>query len=33
MFDLTIEGEKIHEIDLIADPQRLGQLELTFLDG
>ena len=32
VFDLTITSGKIVEIDLIADPARLRQLDLTVLD-
>jgi RNA polymerase sigma-70 factor (ECF subfamily) len=30
---LTIRGRRITEIDLVADPERLRQLELAVLDG
>ncbi len=29
----TVCGEKIAEIDILSDPERLGQLDLTVLDG
>ena len=29
----TISGEKIIEIDAIADPERLRRLDLAVLDG
>jgi RNA polymerase sigma-70 factor (ECF subfamily) len=32
VFDFTIKGGKIVAISIIADPERLGQLELTVLD-
>jgi RNA polymerase sigma-70 factor (ECF subfamily) len=32
VFGLTITGEKIVEIDLLADPERLRQLDLVVLD-
>jgi RNA polymerase sigma factor (sigma-70 family) len=32
VFAFTITGGKIVEIDMVADPERLGQLELTLLD-
>jgi RNA polymerase sigma factor (sigma-70 family) len=32
VFDFTIARGKIVEIDLIADPERLGRLDLTILD-
>jgi RNA polymerase sigma-70 factor (ECF subfamily) len=30
---MTIRGDKIVEIDVLADPDRLGRLDLTALDG
>jgi RNA polymerase sigma factor (sigma-70 family) len=33
VFDFTIERGKIVAIELIADPERLGQLEVELLDG
>jgi RNA polymerase sigma factor (sigma-70 family) len=33
VFDFTIAHGKIVEIDLIADPERLGRLDLTLPDG
>jgi RNA polymerase sigma factor (sigma-70 family) len=32
VFDLTITGAKISVIELIADPERLGKMDLEFLD-
>jgi hypothetical protein len=29
----TIRGGKIVEMDILADPERLGQLDLTILDS
>jgi RNA polymerase sigma-70 factor (ECF subfamily) len=29
----TVRHGKIAEIDILADPQRLGRLDLTLLDG
>jgi len=29
----TVRGEKIAEIDILSDPERLGRLDLTLLDG
>jgi RNA polymerase sigma-70 factor, ECF subfamily len=29
----TIRGDKIVEIDILADPERLRQLDLAVLDG
>jgi hypothetical protein len=29
----TVRGRKIVEIDILADPERLAQLDLTVLDG
>jgi RNA polymerase sigma-70 factor (ECF subfamily) len=33
VFGFTITGGKIVAIDLVADPERLGQLDLAILDG
>jgi RNA polymerase sigma-70 factor (ECF subfamily) len=33
IFGFTITGGKIVAIDLVADPERLGQLDLAILDG
>ena len=30
---MTIRGDKIVEIDVLADPERLRRLDLTVLDG
>jgi RNA polymerase sigma-70 factor (ECF subfamily) len=32
VFDFTITGGKIVEIDMIADPERLRQLDLAVLN-
>ncbi|MGH3321768.1 MAG: hypothetical protein ACRDN9_16665 [Streptosporangiaceae bacterium] len=32
VFDFTVAGGKIVEIDLLADPTRLGQLDVELLD-
>jgi hypothetical protein len=29
---ITVRGGKIVEVDILADPERLGQLDLTVLD-
>jgi len=29
----TVRGGKIAEIDILRDPERLSQLDLTVLDG
>lgn len=33
MFDFTIRGGKIIEIEMVADRGRLGQLDLAVLGG
>jgi RNA polymerase sigma-70 factor (ECF subfamily) len=33
VFGITITGGKIVEIEMIADPERLGELDLVFLNG
>jgi RNA polymerase sigma-70 factor (ECF subfamily) len=33
VFGFTIAGDKIVEIELLADPESLGQLDLEILDG
>ena len=33
VLDFTIRGGKIVEIDAVADPERLDQLDLALLDG
>ena len=33
VFDFTIRGGKIVEIDVVADAERLGELDLVVLDG
>lgn len=33
MFDFTIRRGRIVKIDLVADPERLGRLDLVVLDG
>jgi RNA polymerase sigma-70 factor (ECF subfamily) len=30
---VTVRGDKIVEIDILADPERLAQLDLTVLGG
>jgi hypothetical protein len=29
----TVRGRKIAEIDILREPERLGQIDLTVLDG
>lgn len=31
-FGFTIEGDKVVQIDLVADPERLRQLDVTIVD-
>jgi hypothetical protein len=33
VFDFTIADGKIFEIEMVADPERIGQLDLTVLEG
>jgi len=33
VFGFTIADGKIVEIEMVADPERIGQLDLTVLDG
>ena len=33
MIGFTIAGGKIVEMDILADPERLSQLDLTILDN
>jgi hypothetical protein len=33
VFGFTVAGRKILEIELVADPERLGRLDLVLLDG
>ena len=33
VFGVTISGGKIVEIDMVADPERLRELDLAVLDG
>ena len=33
VYDFTISGDRISAIDLIADPHRLGELDLVVAEG
>ncbi len=33
VFDFTIKGDKVVAIDMLADPESLQKLDVTFLNG